>query len=134
MTIASAGRKVQAGPGLSLERCQDAVAAAERLLHLARASVRKSVDAAGDLENIKAYIGREDGVAAARVVEQIRGIIRLLAEWPHLGRAGIVAGTYERSVPRTPYVVVYRIDLGTLDELIVLRVPHAAQDRSRYDY
>jgi plasmid stabilization system protein ParE len=33
-----------------------------------------------------------------------------------------------------PYVIVYRIDLGSPDELIVLRVPHAAQDRSREDY
>ena len=64
-------------------------------------------------------------------LEHIRGMIRLLGEWPHLGHVGIVGGTYERTVPRTPYVIVYRIDLGTRDELIVLRVPHAAQDRSR---
>ena len=54
MTIASASPKVQAGPGLSLERCQDAVAAAERLLHLAKAGVRKSVDAAGGLDAAQA--------------------------------------------------------------------------------
>jgi hypothetical protein len=29
-------------------------------------------------------------------------------------------------VARTPYVIVYRIDLGDEDELIVLRVYHAA--------
>lgn len=73
--------------------------------------VRVTLDAADDLENIKGYIGREDGVAAERVVEQIRGIIGVLAEWPHLGHGGIVEGTFERSVPRTPYVIVYRIDL-----------------------
>jgi (2S)-methylsuccinyl-CoA dehydrogenase len=54
MTIASASPKVQAGPGLSLERCQDAVAAAERLLHLAKTRVRKSVDAAGGLDAAQA--------------------------------------------------------------------------------
>ena len=97
-------------------------------------NVRVTDDAAGDFENIKGYIGREDGAAAERVLEQIRGMINLLAEWPHLGHAGVVGGTYERTVPRTPYVIVYRIDLGTQDELIVLRVPHAAQDRSRYEY
>jgi len=97
-------------------------------------NIRVTEDAAGDLENMQAYIGRSDGVAAERVLDHIRGMIKLLAEWPHLGHAGIVAGTYERTVPRTPYVIVYRIDLGTRDELIVLRVPHAAQDRSRYDH
>jgi hypothetical protein len=35
-------------------------------------------------------------------------------------------GTLERIVARTPYVIVYRIDLGDEDELIVLRVYHAA--------
>jgi (2S)-methylsuccinyl-CoA dehydrogenase len=54
MTIASASANVQAAPGLSLERYQDAVAAAERLLHLARASVRKSVKAAGGLDAAQA--------------------------------------------------------------------------------
>jgi (2S)-methylsuccinyl-CoA dehydrogenase len=54
MTIASASRKVQADPGPSLERYQDAVSAAERLLHLARAGVRKSVDTAGGLDAVQA--------------------------------------------------------------------------------
>jgi plasmid stabilization system protein ParE len=97
-------------------------------------NIRVTEDAAGDLEKIKSFVGQADGVAAERVVEHIRGMIRLLAEWPHLGHAGIVGGTFERTVPRTPYVIVYRIDLGTRDELIILRVPHGAQDRSRYEY
>lgn len=97
-------------------------------------NVRVTEDAASDLENITTYIGREDGVAAERVIDQIRNVMGLLAEWPHLGHDGIVEGTYERTVPRTPYVIVYRIDLGSQDELIVLRVPHAAQDRSRHEY
>jgi len=50
MTIAGASPKVQTGSGLKLERYQDAVSAAERLLHLAKSSVRKSVDAAGGLD------------------------------------------------------------------------------------
>ncbi len=97
-------------------------------------NIRVTEDAASDLESIKTYIGREHGVVAERVVDHIRGMIRLLADWPQLGHAGTVGGTYERTVPRTPYVIVYRIDFGTQDALIILRVPHAAQDRSRYDY
>ena len=54
MTIAGASPKVQAGSGLDLERYQDAVSAAERLLHLAKSSVRKSVDAAGGLDAAQA--------------------------------------------------------------------------------
>src|SRR6188474_3834204 len=54
MTIAGASPKVQTGSGLKLERYQDAVSAAERLLHLAKSSVRKSVDAAGGLDAAQA--------------------------------------------------------------------------------
>jgi plasmid stabilization system protein ParE len=60
-------------------------------------NVRVTEDAAGDLENIQAYIGREDGVAAERVLGQIQWMIRLLAEWQHLGHAGIIGGTFERT-------------------------------------
>ena len=93
--------------------------------------IRVTDDAADDLENIKAYIAREDGAAADRVIEQIRATIAVLARWPHFGHPGIVDATFERSVTRTPYVVVYRIDIGNTDqELIILRVPHGAQQRS----
>lgn len=67
-------------------------------------------------------------------MEQIRSTMRVLGELPHLEHDGIVEGTYERTVSRTPYVIVYRIDLGTDDELIILRVPRSSQERSGYHY
>src|SRR5438094_24800 len=97
-------------------------------------NIRVTEDAADDLENIKARIARDDAVAAERVVEQIRATIGMLAELPHLGHDGIVEGTYERTVSRTPFVIVYRTDLGSRDELIILRVPRSSQERSSYHY
>src|SRR5512134_3409359 len=46
---ASASRIVEKTGQPSFDRCQEAVAAAERLLHLARAGVRKAVEAAGGI-------------------------------------------------------------------------------------
>ena len=77
-------------------------------------NIRVTEDAADDVENIKARITRDDGA--------------------HLGHDGIVDGTYERTVSRTPYVIVYRIDLGSKDELVILRVPRSSQERSSYHY
>jgi len=54
MTIAGASPKAQESPEPSLERYQDAVSAAERLLHLARAGVRKSVEAPGGIDAAQA--------------------------------------------------------------------------------
>jgi (2S)-methylsuccinyl-CoA dehydrogenase len=55
MTIASAtAPKADARPAHGLEGYRDAVSAAERLLHLAKAGVRKSVEAAGGIDAAQA--------------------------------------------------------------------------------
>ena len=92
--------------------------------------VRVTNDAASDLRTIKAFLSNESAVVAERVLDQIRKFIGRLCTFPRLGRPGIVDGTLERIVPRTPYVLVYRIDVGDHDELAILRVYHVAQDRS----
>jgi plasmid stabilization system protein ParE len=58
----------------------------------------------------------------------------MLSEQPYLGHNGLVEGTYEKTVPRTPYVIVYRIDLEPRNELVILRAPHTSQERSHYEY
>jgi plasmid stabilization system protein ParE len=96
--------------------------------------IRVTEDAADDLEHIQSHIAQGDGAAADRVMQQILSTIHMLAEHPHLGHRGIVEGSFERTVPRTPFVIVYRIDFGSQDELIILRVPRTSQDRARYRY
>lgn len=93
--------------------------------------VRVTDDAKADLRQIKAFISGHSVSAAVSVIEHIRKTLRLLALLPRLGRAGAVHGTFEKGVPRVPYLVVYRTDLAEAgDELIILRVYHTAQDRS----
>jgi (2S)-methylsuccinyl-CoA dehydrogenase len=73
MSIASADAKVQAAPELSLESCAEAVTSAERLLHLAKSGVRKSVAAAGDLDKAQAAA---HGLAwVATYVEALRQVL-----------------------------------------------------------
>jgi toxin ParE1/3/4 len=97
--------------------------------------MRVTDDAKADLRQIKAFISEDKPVAAAGVIERIRKTITLLAVLPQLGHRGLVAGTFEKGVPRVPYLVVYRIDgsSGNERELVVLRVYHGAQPRSKYD-
>jgi plasmid stabilization system protein ParE len=91
--------------------------------------VRVTDDAATDLRTIKAFLLDQSVVVAERVLDQIANVIGRLKSFPRLGHLGVVDGTLERIVARTPYVIVYRIDLGDDDELVILRVNHAAQDR-----
>ena len=92
--------------------------------------VRVTGDAASDLQDIKAFLSDQSVVVAEPVLDQIANVIGRLKTFPRLGHPGVVDGTLERIVPRSPYVIVYRIDLGDRDELIILRVYHATQDRS----
>jgi (2S)-methylsuccinyl-CoA dehydrogenase len=54
MTIAAASPKADPAPVLDLDGYKDAVSATERLLHLARAGVRKSVEGAGGIDAAQA--------------------------------------------------------------------------------
>ena len=54
MSSASAVGPWQAGRGLDIARCVEAVAATERLLHLAKSGVRKLIERAGSLDSAQA--------------------------------------------------------------------------------
>lgn len=77
-----------------------------------------------DLDDVEAYIARDNPVAAAELVLKIVRAVSLLREQQGLGRAGRVSGTKELVVPGTPYIVPYRVKDGTIE---VLRVYHAAR-------
>ena len=96
--------------------------------------VRVTEDAKADLRQIKKFISERNAIAAVGVIDRIRKMLTLLAVLPRLGHPGLVHGTFEKGVLRVPYLIVYRIDIADDDrELVVLRVYHGAQPRSKYD-
>ncbi len=81
--------------------------------------------AIGDLASLRGYIAEDDPAAAQRVVLHIiRSIEQLLVGQPHMGRPGRVPGTRELVVPKTPYIVPYRVRNNRLQ---VLRIYHGAR-------
>jgi plasmid stabilization system protein ParE len=52
-----------------------------------------------------------------------------LVEFPRIGHAGRVAGTYEWVVRGLPHIIVYQTGAVDSDEVLILGVFHAAQDR-----
>jgi len=81
-------------------------------------------EAAANVDGIKAYIARDNPTAAIKVGQRIVECVEGLAEFPHMGRLGRVAGTRELVVSGTPYIVAYRV-AGEIVEII--RVLHGAR-------
>ncbi len=84
-----------------------------------------SPEAIEDLVSLRAYIAEDNPAAARRTVQHlVESIEQLLPDNPRIGRAGRVPGTRELVIPRTPYIVPYRLQRTTIQ---ILRVYHAAR-------
>jgi len=77
-----------------------------------------------NLDQEAAFIAEDDPDAARLVVQRIRQAIAMLAENPALGRIGRVPGTRELVVPKTRYLIPYRVRDQRIE---ILRVFHAAR-------
>lgn len=76
------------------------------------------------VEEIVAYISRDNPSAADQVARAIRARVEHLKVHPTMGRLGRSAGTRELVLTGTPYIVCYLFgDVGVQ----ILSVQHAAQ-------
>ncbi len=78
---------------------------------------------------IRSFIAEYRPLAAELVRYRIVETIEALREFPRLGHAGAKQGTRELVVPGLPYIIVYRLDIGDKDEVVILGIFHAAQQR-----
>lgn len=76
------------------------------------------------LEQAYTVIAKDDPEAAFRVILKIEAAVRQLFEFTNLGRGGQVEGTRELIIPKTPFIVVYRVKGNTVQ---ILRVLHGAK-------
>lgn len=84
-----------------------------------------SAQALDDLVSLRAYIGEDDATAAQRVTLRIlHNVETLLSQNPRTGRPGRVPGTRELVIPRTPFILPYRVQGSTIH---ILRVYHGAR-------
>ncbi len=86
------------------------------------ASSRKAID---DLARLRSYISENDASTAQRgalyILHQVEAVS---PDNPEFGRTGRVAGTRELVIPKTPFIVLYRVNGQSLE---ILRIYHAAQ-------
>jgi toxin ParE1/3/4 len=77
-----------------------------------------------NLDEEATYIATDDAAAARLVVDRIFKSVAQLALQPGLGRPGRVPGTRELIVPRTRYIVPYRVRGDVVE---ILRVLHTSR-------
>jgi len=84
-----------------------------------------SPEAIDDLNSLRTQISVDDPAAENRVALHILHCVEeLLPPHPQLGRPGRVPGTRELVIPKTPFVVPYRVSGASLE---ILRVHHHAR-------
>lgn len=81
-----------------------------------------------DLDAALAYLQQESPRGARRVSERIFQAVGLLERFPEIAPASRHRGLRQMVVPRTPYLVIYRIE-G--DRVEVRAIVHASQRRRR---
>lgn len=83
--------------------------------------------AAAALAKINDDIAEQSPQAATSTLRHIVDRTKDLAVFPRQGRNGRVAGTHELVIPRTPYIVVYRLTRAQVDVVRQARRPTMAQ-------
>jgi toxin ParE1/3/4 len=87
--------------------------------------VRWTTSAVDDFTNICDYTDERFGAAQARrAALGIYDAIDSLTALPHKGRSGRKPNTRELSIPKLPFVVIYRIREGVIE---INRILHGAQ-------
>ena len=89
--------------------------------------VNWSNEALDDLNSITDYIGQRNPQAALREKQKIIFASRQLAEFPFSGSTVDRPLTRRLVVPRSPYILIYRVIDGEVDLNAVL---HASMDRA----
>lgn len=90
-------------------------------------AVRWSETALTQFEAAIAWLAERNATAADHLADRLEETVAALAKRP-IGRPGYREGTYEKSVLKTPYLIVYSLFGGPDGELWIHRVFHTSQD------
>jgi toxin ParE1/3/4 len=79
-----------------------------------------------NLDQEAEYIAKDDPQAARLVVQRIRQTMALLVDNPNLGHPGRLPGTHELVIPKTRYIIPYRVR-PRLQNIEILRILHTSR-------
>ena len=77
-----------------------------------------------NFDNEVTHVAADDPVAGRLVTRRIMETVALLSTQPAMGRPGRVPGTRELLVPKTRYLIPYRVRRGVIE---ILRLFHSSR-------
>lgn len=77
--------------------------------------------ALAELTEIRQYVALDSEIKASEVALRIVMATELLCKSPQIGKLGRVPGTREFLVPRTKYILVYRVEAERIEVIAVFR-------------
>jgi toxin ParE1/3/4 len=81
-----------------------------------------------DFDAAIAFLQQRSPNGARRIGDRILDVVSLLERFPELARASRHRGLRQLVVPRTPYLVIYRIEA---DRIEIRAIIHAGQKRRK---
>ncbi len=77
-----------------------------------------------NLEQVHAYIVKEDPEVARQLIFRIQSAVDQLAEFPLMGRVGRVEATREFVISNTSYLIIYRVKEESVE---IIRILHSSR-------
>lgn len=81
--------------------------------------IRLTSRAHRDLADIADYLNARNPHAARRVADRISRSLQILQRSPELGRASGVADLRQYTIPRFPYLILYRLAADTIEVITI---------------
>jgi len=78
-----------------------------------------------DRDEVFRHIEADSPKTAASVDSRIESQVELLGRFPELGRPGRIENTRELVVPRTPFILAYRVEENSV---LILRILRGARE------
>ena len=94
-------------------------------------NIRFSIEAVEELESLQDHIAKADPEMSSMVGHRILASIEILRRFPYAGHIGRRKGTRELTLPRLPYIAVYKIvkNIGSPKYVALVTIIHRARDR-----
>lgn len=83
-------------------------------------------NASKNLSKEAEFIYQQNSKASIQFVKKIRKTVELLAENPALGHTGRIHGTREIIIPKTNYIIPYRVN-KKLNRIEIIRIFHTSR-------